>query len=133
MLRWATVPQQSGPKSGGCCAPFCGVLGPHLTQCRLGRVLSPYQVVYASIQPFGHNRPGPRFINTQAFRLACVRKLRKWGCCAAFRGVAGSPSSTIWPGSRPASVPSGILIRPLQTTDTNVTDRTDKQDIGPIA
>jgi len=21
-LRWATVPEQSGPKSGGCCAPF---------------------------------------------------------------------------------------------------------------
>jgi len=23
-LRWATVPEQSGSKSGGCCAPFRG-------------------------------------------------------------------------------------------------------------
>jgi len=22
LLRWATVPEQSGPKCGGCCAPF---------------------------------------------------------------------------------------------------------------
>ena len=26
-----------GPKIGGCCAPFYGELGPHLTQCGLGR------------------------------------------------------------------------------------------------
>jgi len=27
-------------------------------------------------------------------------------------GTAGSPSNTMWPGPRPASVPSGILIHP---------------------
>ena len=38
MLRWATVSEQSRPKSGGgCCAHFRGEeLGPHLTECRLG-------------------------------------------------------------------------------------------------
>ena len=32
-------------------------LGPHLTQCRLGRGLPPYQVASWFIQPFGHNTP----------------------------------------------------------------------------
>jgi len=32
-----------------------GELGPHLTQCGMGRGLSPYQVASWSIQPFGHN------------------------------------------------------------------------------
>ena len=38
---------------------------------------------------------------------------RGGNCCAPFaeRG-AGSPSNTIWPGMRPTSVPSGILIHP---------------------
>ena len=43
LLRWATVPEQSGPKSGGvgCCALFGHgrQLGLHLTQCALGRDL----------------------------------------------------------------------------------------------
>ena len=47
-----------GQKSGGCCAPFRGGSWIcHLTQCRLGRGLPPYQVVSWSIQPFGHNTP----------------------------------------------------------------------------
>jgi len=48
-------------KRGGCCAPFAaGVLGPRLTQCGLGRGLFPYQVASSSIQPFSHNRHGPK-------------------------------------------------------------------------
>ena len=43
-------------KRGGCCAPFVGELGPHLTQCGLGQGLLPYQVASSSIQLFGHNR-----------------------------------------------------------------------------
>ena len=35
-------------------------LGPHLTQCRLGQGLSPCQVSSWSIQPFCHNRHGPK-------------------------------------------------------------------------
>ena len=45
LLRWATMPEQSGPKSGGCCAPLrlgAGSATPHLTQCRLGRGLRPH-------------------------------------------------------------------------------------------
>jgi len=44
----------------GGCAPFRGELGPHLTQCRLGRGVPPYQVASWSIQPFDHNRHGPK-------------------------------------------------------------------------
>ena len=44
----------------GCCAPFAGELGPRLTQCGLGQGLLPYQVASSSIQPFGHNRHGPK-------------------------------------------------------------------------
>jgi len=50
------------------------------------------------------------------------------GCWAPFRGGAGSPSNTMWPGPRPTSVPSGILIHPTVWPQyTNVTDRTDRQ------
>ena len=45
-------------------------------------------------------------------RLATVDMGRKvGGFCAPFfflGGGAGSPSSTIWPGPRPTSVPSGV-------------------------
>ena len=37
-----------------------GEPGPRLTQCGLGRDLLPYQVASSSIQPFGHNRHGPK-------------------------------------------------------------------------
>jgi len=64
LLRWATVPEQSGPKIGG-------------------------------------------------------------GCYAPFRGGAGFPSNTMWPGSRPTSIPSGILIHPTVWPQyTIVTDST---------
>ena len=39
----------------GCASFLGGELGPHLTQCGLGRGLPPYQVASWSIQPFGHN------------------------------------------------------------------------------
>jgi len=45
-------------KVWGVLCPFLGELNPHLTQCRLGRGLPPYQMLYSSI--FGHNRHGPK-------------------------------------------------------------------------
>ena len=48
-------------------------------------------------------------------RLVTIGMGRKW------RGGAGSPSNTIWPGP---SLPSGILIHPTVWRQyTNVTDR----------
>jgi len=37
-----------------------GELGPRLTQCGLGSGLLPYYVAPSPIQPFGHNRHGPK-------------------------------------------------------------------------
>jgi len=76
--RLATI--DMGRKLGA--VPLFGELGPHVTQCGVGRGLPPYQVVSWSIQPFGHNRHGPKIGG---------------GLCPFFRG-AGSPSSTMWPG-----------------------------------
>jgi len=36
----------------------------------------------------------------------------KWGCCAPFRGEAGSPSNTMSSRLTSTFVPSGILIHP---------------------
>ena len=61
----------------------------------------------------------------------------KRGCCAPFRGGSSVPSNTMSPGSRPTSVPSGILIHPAVWSQyANVTDRQtdkhDRQDNGPV-
>jgi len=42
-------------------------------------------------------------------RLATIGMGRKWGGAAVW---AGSQSNTMWPGPRPTSLPSGILIHP---------------------
>jgi len=82
-----------GPKFGRLC-PLGVELGPHLTQCCPGRGLPSYKVAFRSMQPFGHNNHGLKF-----------------GGCAPFFGEgAGSPSSIMWRGLRPTSIPSGILI-----------------------
>jgi len=74
-------------------------------------------------------------------RLSTMDMGRKMGgCCAPFRWGAGSPSNTMSPGTRPTSVPSGILIhQTVWPQCTNVTDRqTERQtvrqtDNGPIS
>jgi len=55
-------------------------LGPHLTQCLLGRGLPPYQVASWSIQQFSNNKHKP--------------KSERGGCCVPFLG-AGSPSNNV--------------------------------------
>jgi len=79
------------------CALFGGDLGPHVTQCGLGRVLPLYQLESCSTQTFCHNRHRPK---------------NRGGCCALFGGWggAGSQSNTTLPELRPTSVSSGILI-----------------------
>ena len=102
--KWGTVPMRGG-----------GELGPDLTQCHLGRGLPTYQVAFWSIQPFGHNRHGPK---------------SGWAAVPLSVQGAGSPSNTMSPGLRPTSVPSGSLIHPtIWPQYTNITDR---QDNGPI-
>jgi len=49
-------------------------------------------------------------------------------------GAAGSPSNTVWPGPRPTSIPSGMLIHPtIWPQYTNVTDIQNRTDNDPVA
>ena len=103
---WSIQPfghNRHGLKTGGCVL-FLGVgLGPHLTQCRLGRGLPPYQVASWSNHPFGHNRHGMK--------------------------IGGCATLAMWPGPRHNSMPIFILVHPtIWPQYTNVTDRqTDRQ------
>ena len=84
-----------GRKEGGAAVLLSpGKLVPRLTRCGLGRGLLPYQVVSSSIQPFGHNRHGPKI---------------GWGAVPFFLGGKLHPHLTVWPGQRPTSMPSGNL------------------------
>jgi len=86
-------------------------VSPHLTQCGFGRG-------YTST---------PSGIFDPSSRLATTDMGRKLGV-PLWRGGAGSPSNIMWPGLRPTSIPSFILIRPTVWPQyTNVTDRTDRQ------
>jgi len=91
--RLATI--DMGRKVGGMLCPFpWGEVVPHLTQCGLHRGLPPYHVASLSIQPFSHNRHG-----------------LKIGGASFFLG-GGSWAPSKWPGVRPTSLPSAILIHP---------------------
>jgi len=71
LLRWAIVPEQSGPKSGEAAVPrYVRELCPHLSQCRLRRGLPPYRVASWSIQPFGHNTPTLQVKQTDSGSIA---------------------------------------------------------------
>ena len=93
----AVWPHQTWAENGGVVPFFWGDLGPHVTQCGLGRVLPLYQLASCSTQTFCHNRHRPK---------------NRGGCCALFGGWggAGSQSNTTLPELRPTSVSSGILI-----------------------
>jgi len=84
-----------GRKRGGAAVLLSRELGPRLIYSLAWADLLSYKAAYSSIQPFGHNRHGPKF---------------GWGECAFFLGVAGSTSNTMSRRPRPTSVPSGILI-----------------------
>jgi len=83
-----------GRKLGGC-APLVE-LGLHLTQCHVGQGLPPRQIPSRSIQPFRHNKHGPKI-----------------GGFTPFWEGAGSASNTKSPGLRPTSIPSGMLMHPV--------------------
>ena len=94
--RLATI--DMGQKLGGVgCALFSGgslVLIEHKVAWL--RHIPPCQVPSRSIQPFGHNKYGPKI-------RGGLRPL--YG-----EGGAGSPSNTKSPGPRPIAIPSGVLI-----------------------
>jgi len=69
-------------------------------------------------------------------RLATTDMGRKLGDCAPSGRGAGSPSNTMWPGPRPTTTPSFILIYltvwPQYTNVTARTGQTGQTDNGPI-
>jgi len=71
-----------------------------------------------------------------AVALATTDMGRKLGALPLFGGGARYPSNTMWPGPRPTSVPSGILIHPCsRLTKIGLHQRyrqTDRTDNGPI-
>ena len=64
LMHTAAWPQSTWAENWGLCQPlprFGEQLGPHLSQCDLGRGLPPYEVAPWCIQPpFGYNRNGPK-------------------------------------------------------------------------
>jgi len=54
-------------RGGGLLCPFRGQLGPRLIQCGLGKGPLPCQVASSSIQPFCHNRHGPKIGGSTPF------------------------------------------------------------------
>ena len=72
--------------------PFRGGAGsPSITECGLGRGLLPYQVASSFIQPFGHNRHGPKI---------------GWAWVCSFFWVSWVPIE------HKVAIPSGILVHP---------------------
>jgi len=151
--RLATI--DTGRKVGVTALPLSmrGQLDLHLTVWPgLGWGLPPYQVASWSVQPSGHNRHGWKIggcalfggswvpINSVAWaeaylhtkwhldpssRLATKDVDRRGGAMPHLGGRSWVPSNTMWPGPRPISVPSFILIHPTVCPQyTNVTDRT---------
>ena len=116
--RLATI-DMSQKLAGGSTPFWGGELVPHLTQSRLGRGLPPYL---------------PSGILFHA--AICPQQIwaENLGLCPFGGGGAGSPCNTVWLGPRPTCMPSFILIHPtIWPQYTNVTERTDRQDNGPIA
>jgi len=77
--------------------------------------------------PHGTKNEKNKAVAEMVDRLATTYMGRKvgGGCCAPFRGGAGSPSNTMSPGPQPTSVPSGTLIHlTVWTQYTNRKDRT---------
>jgi len=60
LIHPAVWPQQIWAENWGCASLSGSGAGSHLTQCGLCRDLPPCQVAFWSIQPFGHNRNGPK-------------------------------------------------------------------------
>jgi len=137
-----------GPKIRGY-APLGSGAGSHLTQCCLGRGLHPTKWHLDSpsllattdvdrklgVCPFGglghltqcgqgRGLPYNKWYLDLSSRLATTDMAENWGSCCALSGSgAGSPSNTMWPGTRPTSVPSFILIHPTVWPQTGQTVR----------
>ena len=62
LLRWTTTIDMGRKEGAAVPISRCVELAIRLTQCGLGQDLLPYQVASSSMQPFGHNRHGPKIV-----------------------------------------------------------------------
>jgi len=98
LIHLAVWPQQTWAKKWGLLSHlFMGEMGPHLTQCGLSPDL-PHANWH--LDPSSH--------------LSTIHLPKSWGLLPPplFGGGNGSPSNTMSPGPRPASIPCGSLIQP---------------------
>jgi len=93
-LRWATVPQQSGPKSEGEAAVPLSVAGAGSS--------SNVAWAEACFRTKWYPDPFSRLATIDIGQKLKAVRLFYWG------GGAGSPSNTMRPASRPTSLPRGI-------------------------
>jgi len=115
LLRWATVPEQSGPKREGCCAPF-----------RWGSWVSTYNNVAwaeAYLRIKWHIDPSSRLATTY------IHGPKSGDCCAP-AGEAGSPSNTMWPGPRLTSTQDRQTNKQTNRQTDRQTDRQRSDSIG---
>ena len=120
------------------CVPLGEVeLSPYLTQCEQGRGLPPCHWGPSS-PPQKGGTAAPNFRPMYCSQTAGWIKMpldTKIGLGPGHIVLDGdSPSNTMWPGSRPTSMPSFILIHqpfghntPTSQTDRTVLDRQDRQ------
>jgi len=97
--RLATV--DMGQKLGRAVRPV-PLMGEAASPCNTlwpGRGLPLYRVVSWSVQPFDHNKHGPKI----------------GGLCPLWGRGTASSCSTVWPGLRPTSIPCGILMATVDT------------------
>jgi len=112
-----------GREVRNCCAPFSGGAGSP------SNTMSPGPKPTSIVHPDSSNHLATIDMGRGLYerRLACVRKRQKFRRAAvtfSVGGGAGLPSNTMWPGPRPRSVPSGILVHPTVWPQyTNVKDR----------
>jgi len=111
-------------------APSHGAFGLHLTHDFLGPSNSSTQTASRWVQPLlqgsllwqtdieiDRQDDRPRYLRTKwhfdpSSRLATTDMGQNWGLCPFWERAAGCPSNKMWPGPRPTSVPSFILIHP---------------------
>jgi len=155
-------PKRRGAGPAGCCAPLRGQLGPHLTQCSLGRDLHPYQVpchldpsgrmatidigrkVGECCSPLGVGELGIRLTQCRLGRCLPPYQVASWSIQPFGHKRHGTKIGRLcpfgrglgphmWSGQRPTSMPSFTLIHQRLTTIHQRYRQTNRTDNGPIA
>ena len=144
LIHPAIWPQRTWAENWGELCPLFAGAGSHLAQCGLDRGPPPRQVPSWSIQPFGHNRHGPKIgwlhpifgkgeLGPHITQSHGLRPTSIPSCILIHPAIWLQQIWTenwwgLWPGPKPTCMPSFIFIRPIVWPQyTNVRDRQDRQ------